>query len=67
VQIANPGIVTYAVSNLSPGTWYFSIRDYTSANVESGASVVVSKLGLSRRTTRVPLDWHLQRHVFVRT
>jgi hypothetical protein len=43
VQIANPGILTYLVSNLSPGTWYFSIGDYTSANVESGASVVVSK------------------------
>jgi hypothetical protein len=43
VQIANPGIVTYVVSNLSPGTWYFSIGDYTSANVESGVSVVVSK------------------------
>jgi hypothetical protein len=43
VQIANPGIVTYVVSNLSPGTWYFLIRAYTGANVESGASVVVSK------------------------
>ena len=38
VQIANPGIDTYVVSNLSPGTWYFSIRAYTSANVESAAS-----------------------------
>ncbi len=43
VKIANPGIVTYVVSNLSPGTWYFSVRAYTSANVESGTSVVVSK------------------------
>jgi hypothetical protein len=43
MQIANPGIVTYVVSNLSPGTWYFSVRAYTSAKVESGASVVVSK------------------------
>jgi Putative Ig domain len=42
VKIANPGIVTYVVSNLSPGTWYFSVRDYTSANVESGTSTVVS-------------------------
>src|SRR5271165_5284322 len=25
VQIANPGIATYMVTNLSPGTWYFSI------------------------------------------
>ena len=43
VKIANPGIVTYVVSNLSPGTWYFSVKAYTSANVESGTSVVVSK------------------------
>jgi hypothetical protein len=43
VQIANSGIVTDVVSNLSPGTWYFSIRAYTSANVESVASAVASK------------------------
>jgi hypothetical protein len=43
LQIANPGIDTYVVSNLSPGTWYFSIRAYTSAKVESAASVMVSK------------------------
>jgi hypothetical protein len=43
VQIANPGIDTYVVSNLSPGTWHFSIRAYTSANVESAASAAVSK------------------------
>jgi hypothetical protein len=42
VKIANPGIVTYVVSNLSPGTWYFSVKAYTSANVESGTSAVVS-------------------------
>jgi hypothetical protein len=43
VQIANPGIVTYVVANLWSGTWYFSVRAYTSANVESGVSAVVSK------------------------
>jgi hypothetical protein len=43
VKLANPGIVTYVVSNLSPGTWYFSVRAYTSGNVASGTSVVVSK------------------------
>jgi len=42
VQIANSGILTDVVSNLSPGTWYFSIRAYTNANVESVASAVVS-------------------------
>ncbi|MDP9084461.1 MAG: putative Ig domain-containing protein [Pseudomonadota bacterium] len=42
VQIANPGTVTYVVSNLSPGTWYFSMSTYSTANVESAASAVVS-------------------------
>jgi len=42
VKIANPGIVTYVVSNLSPGTWYFSVKAHTSANVVSGTSAVVS-------------------------
>jgi hypothetical protein len=42
VQIANPGVLTEVISNLSPGTWYFSVRDYTSANVESDFSSVVS-------------------------
>jgi hypothetical protein len=43
VQIANPNTVTYEVTNLSPGTWYFSVRSYTTANVESNASAVASK------------------------
>jgi hypothetical protein len=43
VQIANPGIVTYVISNLSPATWYFSVKAYTSANVQSSASGMVSK------------------------
>jgi hypothetical protein len=42
VQIANPGITSYVVSNLSTGTWYFSIVTYTTANEESASSVVVS-------------------------
>jgi hypothetical protein len=42
VQIANPGVLTEVISNLSPGTWYFSVRAYTSANVESNFSTVVS-------------------------
>ena len=42
VQVANPGLVTYVVSNLSAGPWYFAIKAYTSANVESEASAVVN-------------------------
>lgn len=43
VQIANPSIVSYEVTNLSPATWYFSVRAYTSASVESTASALASK------------------------
>ncbi len=43
VQIAHPSTVSYEVTNLSPGTWYFSVRSYTSANVESNNSPVASK------------------------
>jgi hypothetical protein len=42
VQIDNPGLVTYVVSNLSPGTWYFSITAYTTANMQSAPSEVAS-------------------------
>jgi hypothetical protein len=43
IQIANPGIVTYVISNLSPGTWYFAVSAYTTADVQSGRSAVASK------------------------
>jgi hypothetical protein len=42
VQIDNPGIVTYVLSNLSPGTWYFSITAYSAANAQSAPSAVAS-------------------------
>ena len=37
VQIANPGIASYVVGNLTPATWYFSVRPYNSAGAESCA------------------------------
>jgi Putative Ig domain len=40
VQIHSPGIVTYVLTNLSPGTWYFSMTSYTAANVQSAPSAV---------------------------
>jgi hypothetical protein len=43
VQIANPGLTTYVLSNLAAGTWYFSVNDYTTAGAESAVSNVVSK------------------------
>jgi hypothetical protein len=42
-EIANAGVSTYVVSNLSPATWYFAIKSYTSAGVESAISNVASK------------------------
>jgi len=42
VQIANPGLVTYVLSNLSPGTWYFSMTAYSTADVHSANSAVAS-------------------------
>lgn len=42
VRIDSPGIATYVVSNLSPGTWYFSMTTYTTADVESARSSVLS-------------------------
>ncbi len=42
-QVSNPGVATYMIDNLSPATWYFSVRAYTSAGVESAPSNVASK------------------------
>ena len=35
VEIANPGLTTYVIENLSPGTYYFAVRAYSSAGGES--------------------------------
>jgi hypothetical protein len=43
VQIANPGLSSYVVDSLASGTWYFALKSYTSAGVESSPSTVVSK------------------------
>jgi hypothetical protein len=42
MRISNPGLATYVLSNLSPGTWYFAISAYTTANVQSTESAVAS-------------------------
>jgi hypothetical protein len=43
IRIANPGTTRYVVSNLSPGTWYFSIASFTTADVQSAGSAVASE------------------------
>ena len=42
VTIDNPGIATYVVSNLSPGTYYFSVAAVNSQGTESPLSSEVS-------------------------
>lgn len=44
VQVANPSLSTYVVTNLSPATWYFSVRAFNTAGAESTASNVASKV-----------------------
>ena len=42
VTVNNPGIATYVVSNLSPGTYYFSVAAVNSQGTESPMSSEVS-------------------------
>lgn len=44
VTVANPGLTTYVVPNLSVGTWYFAMYAYASTGAESDASNVVTKM-----------------------
>ena len=43
IEVANPGLTSYVVSNLGSGTWYFAVRAYTSVGAESSLSNVASK------------------------
>ncbi|MDB6041866.1 MAG: hypothetical protein JWM63_417, partial [Gammaproteobacteria bacterium] len=36
------GLASYTISNLSSGTWYFSISAYTKTGIESDLSDTVS-------------------------
>jgi hypothetical protein len=42
-NIANAGLTTYVIENLSPATWYFSMTSYNSTGIESSRSTAVSK------------------------
>jgi hypothetical protein len=46
VQVANAGITRYTLDNLSPGTYYFAVRAYTSSGTESSNSNVTTKVVL---------------------
>lgn len=44
IQLATPGLSSYTISDLAPGTYYFAVRAYTSAGTESTNSNVGSKI-----------------------
>jgi hypothetical protein len=43
LTIASAAITSATIEELSPGTWYFAVKAYTTANVESDLSSVASK------------------------
>ena len=43
VEIANAGVTTYVIENLSPGTYYFAVRAYTSTGAESVIRTLLRK------------------------
>lgn len=44
VQVAVPGATAYTISALAPGTYYFTVRAYTSNGTESSQSNVASRV-----------------------
>jgi hypothetical protein len=44
VQVGNPSVTTYLVENLPTGTWYFTVKSYNAAGVESQQSAPVSSV-----------------------
>lgn len=44
VQVANPSAVSYVVSNLTPGTYYFAVRAYSSGDTESDPSNIATRI-----------------------
>jgi fibronectin type III domain protein len=43
IKVQNPGQTTYVVTDLFPGTWYFTVSAYTTSGTESAPSNVASK------------------------
>lgn len=42
VDVTNPDSTNFVVDNLASGTWYFAIKSYNGANVESSLSAIVA-------------------------
>lgn len=43
IEVGNPGLASYVVTDLSAGNWFFAVRAYSSSGAESANSNVVSK------------------------
>jgi len=43
IQVTNPTVTAYVITNLSAGTWYFGVAAYTSTGTEGNLSNVGSK------------------------
>jgi hypothetical protein len=43
IQVANAGLTSYTLTNLTSGTWYFAVTAYTSTGMQSSMSNVASK------------------------
>jgi hypothetical protein len=41
-DVANPGLTSYVLDQLSPGTWYFTMTAYSTSGSESAVTGVVS-------------------------
>src|SRR5262249_40767275 len=42
VTLKSPGVLTYVISDLAAGTWYFAVKAVSSSGVESALSAVAS-------------------------
>jgi hypothetical protein len=42
VKVANAGLTSYTLTNLTSGTWYFGVSSYDSTGVESAVSNAAS-------------------------
>jgi hypothetical protein len=43
VSVSNAGATDYVVQGLGGGTWYFAVRAYTSAGLQSSYSAIISR------------------------
>jgi len=44
VQVNSAGVASYVIDNLTPATYYFAVRAFTSGGAESANSNVVQKV-----------------------